>query len=88
MMLRLALILMCMTVSAWAFHEHTFEVFEMREQLMMLTINLWELLEQLEYAHPELRSRVYQEIQGVQADINRIIDHLINLDRLQHPEQE
>ena len=69
MLLRVLLTLAAMTVTASAFHEHTFAVFELREHLLMLTMNLWELLEQLEYAHPGLRARVYQEIHMIQREI-------------------
>ena len=84
-MIRTLMILLMTTVTALAFHEHTFEVFELREHLLMLTINLWELLEQLEYAHPELRLRVYEEIQHLQGEIDRAIQRLLELDLQQHP---
>ncbi len=73
-----------MTVCAMAFHEHTFAVFELRELLIERTLNLWELLEQLEYAHPELRERVYLDIALIQQDIIDIIAELIRLDKAQH----
>ena len=84
-MIRTLMILLMTTVTALAFHEHTFEVFELREHLLMLTINLWELLEQLEYVPDEHRGRVYSDIRHIQHEINQIMDQLIQLDRQQHP---
>ena len=63
-------------------------VFGLREELLTLTMNLWELLTQLEYASEPLRQRVYLDIAGVQADINSVIAQLIELDVLEHPTSE
>jgi hypothetical protein len=73
-----------LTVCASAFHENTFAVFELREQLLTLTLNLWELFEQLEYAADPLRQRVYLDIAGVQSEIINTIAELIRLDSLEH----
>ena len=88
MLLRVLLTLMTVTTATHAFHEHTFAVFELREHLLMLTMNLWELFEQLEYAHPGLRARVYQEIGLIQREIDLAIQELMRLDQLQHPTPE
>ena len=77
-----------LVVCAVAFHDNTYAVFELREQLLRLTQNLWELLAQLEYASEPLRQRVYLDIAGVQSDIRDTIDELMRLDRLQHPVPE
>ena len=77
-----------LVVCAVAFHDNTYAVFELREQLLRLTQNLWELLAQLEYASEPLRQRVYLDIAGVQSDIRDTIDELMRLDRLQHPVTE
>ena len=77
-----------MTVCAMAFHDNTFVVFGLREELLTLTMNLWELLTQLEYASEPLRQRVYLDIAGVQADINSVIAQLIELDVREHPTSE
>ncbi len=84
MLIRTALILLAMTVCAVAFHEHTFAVFELRELLLERTLNLWELMEQLEYVTQAQRDVVYSDIAKIQAEINRIIAELIRLDKLQH----
>ena len=84
MLIRTALILLAMTVCAVAFHEHTFAVFELRELLLERTLNLWELMEQLEYVTQAQRDVVYSDIAKIQAEINRIIVELIRLDKLQH----
>ena len=77
-----------LVVCAVAFHDNTYAVFELREQLLRLTQNLWELLAQLEYASEPLRQRVYLDIAGVQSDIRDTIDELMRLDTLQHPVPE
>ena len=77
-----------LVVCAVAFHDNTYAVFELREQLLRLTQNLWELLAQLEYASEPLRQRVYLDIAGVQSDIRDTMDELMRLDRLQHPVTE
>jgi hypothetical protein len=77
-----------MTTCAMAFHDNTYAVFELREQLLRLTLNLWELLAQLEYASEPLRQRVYLDIAGVQSDIRDTIAELMRLDTLQHPASE
>ena len=88
MLLRTLLTLAVMTTCAMAFHENTYAVFELREQLLRLTLNLWELLEQLEYASEPLRQRVYLEIAHIQSDIGDTMSELIRLDSLQHPASE
>ena len=59
MLLRTALLYMIMTVCALAFHDNTFAVFDLKEQLQILVMNLWELLHQLEYVTPEQRVIVH-----------------------------
>jgi len=85
MLLRTALLYMIMTVCAVAFHDNTFAVFDLREQLQILVMNLWELLQQLEYVEPHQRPVVYEEIAGIRAEIQRVVDQLIQHDRAQHP---
>ena len=84
MLWRALSLLLLLTVSAVAFHEHTFAVFELRELLLERTLNLWELMEQLEYVTQAQREVVYSDIAKIQAEINRIIAELIRLDKLQH----
>lgn len=84
MLWRALLLLLLLTVSAVAFHEHTFAVFELRELLLERTLNLWELMEQLEYVTQAQREVVYSDIAKIQAEINRIIEELILLDKQQH----
>ena len=85
MLLRVMILYCLMWVCATAFHEHTFAVFELREQLQMLYLNMWELLHQLEYVEPHQRHIVYQEIDHIREEIQRIIDELIQHDHSQHP---
>jgi len=86
MLLRTAFILyVLITVCAFGFHDNTFAVFDLREQLQWLQINLWELLHQLEYVEPHQRVIVYEEIQHIRSEIQRVVDQLIAHDRAQHP---
>ena len=84
MLVRTVIIYAVMTVCAVAFREHTFAVFELREELQMRFMNMWELLDQLEYVTAEQRVIVYQEIQDMREQIQLIIDELIRLDKEQH----
>ena len=84
MLLRVVFILVLMTASALAFHENTFAVFELKEELQMRYMNMWELLQQLEYVNPEQRQVVYEEIEHLKSEITRIIDELILLDKAEH----
>ena len=73
-----------MTVCALALHENTFAVFELKEELQMRYMNMWELLQQLEYVTAEQREVVYEEIEHLKSEIIRIIDQLILLDKAEH----
>ena len=85
MLLRTFLIYALMTVCAVAFHDNTFAVFDLKEQLQWLQINLWELLHQLEYVEPHQRGIVYEEIEHIRAEIDRIVTELVAHDQAQHP---
>ena len=85
MLVRVVVIYALLTVCAFAFHENTYAVFELREQLLRLTLNLWELLEQLKYVTADQRPRVYSDIEHITQEINRIIDQLLQHDQQQHP---
>ena len=88
MLVRTLLTLAVMTTCAMAFHDNTYAVFELREQLLRLTLNLWELLDQLRYASEPLRQRVYLDIALIQSGITDTMAELMRLDRLQHPASE
>ena len=85
MLWRTMILYVVMTVCALAFHENTFAVFELREQLQMLYLNMWELLHQLEYVTAEQRAVVYAEIEDIKQQIIQTIDQLIQHDQAQHP---
>ena len=74
-----------LTFYAIALHENTFAVFELKEQLQMLYMNLWELLLQLEYVKPDQRVIVYREIAEIQQQIIDTIDLIKQHDQSQHP---
>ena len=84
MLVRALIIHITLTSIAVAFHEHTFAVWELREQLQMLYMNMWELLLQLEYVNPDQREIVYAEIEHLKQEITRIMDQLILLDKAEH----
>ena len=76
---------MIWTTSAVAFHDNTFAVFELREQLQMLYLNMWELLHQLEYVTQSQRVIVYGEIDDIRQQIWHTIELLKQQDQIQHP---
>ena len=88
MLVRAVIIYAILTVCALAMHENTYAVFELREQLLRLTLNLWELLDQLRYASEPLRQRVYLDITHIQSDIVDTIAELVRLDSIEHPRSE
>ena len=83
--MRTFLIYSLMTVCAVAFHDNTFAVFELREQLQMLYLNMWELLHQLEYVTQQQRVIVYGEIDDIRQQIWDTIELLKQQDQIQHP---
>ena len=85
MLLRVIIMYCILTVTAVALHDNTFAVFELREQLQMLYINMWELLHQLEYVEPHQRRIVYEEIEHIKQQIVQTIDLLRQHDQSQHP---
>ena len=85
MLVRVLLTYAVMTVCAFAMHDNTYAVFELREQLLRLTLNLWELLDQLRYASEPLRQRVYLDIAVIQSEIASTIAELMRLDSAEHP---
>ena len=85
MLLRVLLIYIILTTVAYAFHLNTFAVFELKEELQIRIMNLWELLQQLEYVDAHQRTIVYAEIQHIREEIQRIVDLLLEHDRSQHP---
>ena len=85
MLVRTILIYAVMLTGAVALHENTFAVFELKEQLQMLYINMWELLLQLEYVNSDQRLVVYEEIEHIRQQIHQTIDLLLEHDLSQHP---
>ena len=85
MLVRTVILYCIMTVCAVAFHEHTYAVWELKEQLQMLYINMWELLTQLEYVDPDQRVIVYEEIGHIKQQIMDTMDQLLQHDQAQHP---
>jgi hypothetical protein len=84
MLIRVFVIYITLTTVAYALHLNTFAVFELKEQLQMLYINMWELLLQLEYVTPDQRRVVYEEIDDIKQQIIQTIDLLKQHDQAQH----
>ena len=84
MLVRTLILYAVMLTCAVAFHDNTFAVFELKEELQMRFMNLWELFLQLEYVEPHPRDIVYLEIEHLRAEIQQIIDQLILLDKAEH----
>ena len=84
MLLRVLVIYCLLTAVALAFHLNTFAVFELKEELQIRYMNMWELLQQVEYVDAHQRDVVYAEIEHIREEIQRIIDQLIEHDRDQH----
>jgi len=84
MLLRVVLTYCILTTVAYGLHLNTFAVWELKEQLQMLYINMWELLTQLEYVTPDQRLVVYEEIQHIQSEIQRVIAELLQHDQAEH----
>jgi len=85
MLVRTIILYAVMLTCALAFHENTFAVFELKEELQIRYMNMWELLQQLEYVDARQREVVYAEIEHIRQEIQRIIDELIQHDKSQHP---
>ena len=85
MLVRTLIIYAVMLTCALAFHDNTFAVFELKEELQIRYMNMWELFQQLEYVDARQREVVYAEIEHIKQEINRIIDQLVEHDRDQHP---
>ena len=84
MLVRTLILYAVMLTGAIALHDNTFAVFELKEELQMRFMNLWELFLQLEYVNQDQRAIVYAEIEHLKQEINRIIDQLILLDKEEH----
>jgi len=84
MLLRVLILYIMLTFSTYALHLNTFAVFELKEQLQMLYINMWELLTQLQYVTPDQRLVVYAEIEHIKQQIIDTIDLLKQHDTHEH----
>ena len=85
MLVRTVILYAVMLTCALAFHDNTFAVFELKEELQIRYMNMWELLQQLEYVDADQREVVYAEIEHIKSEIARIVNELIEHDRQQHP---
>lgn len=65
------------TITATAQSDHTFEEFELREQLQTLQINLWELLHQNTYVDDGVRPVVHEEIRTILESVSATVSDLL-----------
>ena len=85
MLLRVVFTYILLTTAAYGLHMNTFAVWELKEQLQILYINMWELLTQLEYVRADQRAVVHGEIQHIQQQIQHTIHQLVEHDEHEHP---
>ena len=85
MLVRTVILYAVMLTCALAFHDNTFAVFELKEELQIRYMNMWELLQQLEYVDARQREVVYAEIDHIKSEIARIVNELVEHDKQQHP---
>ena len=75
----------CIIVTAWitiltatfARSQHTFQEFELREQLQQQQINLWELLHQMTYVDEQHREKIREEIKEMLEQISLTVSDLL-----------
>lgn len=81
----LATLIIILSAQFTGAHEvQTYPEFEIREDIMRLQMNYWELIQQLEYANNELRLRVYEEIAEILGEIRRHTAQLLDIDTAVH----
>ena len=85
--LLVTLILLFTAQFTGAHETQTYPEFEIREDIMRLQINYWELTQQLEYAGPELRLRVYGEMGDILEQLRDATVRLLELDVKIHTQE-
>ena len=64
----------------------SFREYELRQERIDIEINITELLYQLTYVETRVRPRVYEELIELQQRWHRVIEELIQIDRIEHPQ--
>ena len=77
-----------LAVTAMAMHDEpgSFREYELRQERVDIEINITELLHQLTYVETRVRPRVYEELIELQQRWHRVIEELIQIDRIEHPQ--
>jgi hypothetical protein len=70
------------------FHDEpgSFREYELKQERIDIEINITELLHQLTYVETRVRPRVYEELTELQQRWHRVIEELIQIDRIEHPQ--
>ena len=86
-------IIIFLTVLLWSItvatdHDEpgSFREYELKQERIDIEINITELLHQLTYVETRVRPRVYEELTELQQRWHRVIEELIQIDRIEHPQ--
>ena len=82
----LAMLLWSITVVTDHDEPGSFREYELRQERIDIEINITELLHQLTYVETRVRPRVYEELIELQQRWHRVIEELIQIDRIEHPQ--
>ena len=76
------------SITAVTYHDEpgSFREYELRQERIDIEINITELLHQLTYVETRVRPRVYEELIELQQRWHRVIEELIQIDRIEHPQ--
>ena len=80
------MLLWSITVAADHDEPGSFREYELRQERIDIEINITELLHQLTYVPTTVRLRVYEELIELQQRWHRVIEELIQIDRIEHPQ--
>jgi hypothetical protein len=82
----LAMLLWSITVASDHDEPGSFREYELKQERIDIEINITELLHQLTYVETRVRPRVYEELMELQQRWHRVIEELIQIDRIEHPQ--
>ena len=88
--MRICIFLMMLLWFTTAVPDHdepgSFREYELKQERIDIEINITELLYQLTYVETRVRPRVYEELIELQQRWHRVIEELIQIDRIEHPQ--
>ena len=82
----LVMLLWSITVAADHDEPGSIREYELKQERIVIEINITELLHQLTYVPTTVRPRVYEELQELQQRWQEILGELIEIDRAEHPQ--